>query len=1053
MKQWKTISSSDYIIDNRNRRDILDKIHKLAHSYAPEWQFNEDDPDIGSVIALLFTDQMQENIRRYNTTLERDYIELVNMLGISPRPAYPSHSIVLMSMIQDTIPGQRLRRGTKLLSGGDESFIFETAHGIYITESAIISMFMSSGQTGKMIPIKGNFEPVEFISQDMLAPIQREEEPEEVPEELTEGVAEETSEENSDENTARVKQNVIEQLELAALPDQDDTPDENSQLQEFTLFDFSKEGYGKTGLVMYHAHLFDEVDNDIWMDLAGSDHLAERIVKGEYSLFYYGENGFVPITDLRVEKGRYLVFRKSGECRKIRIEQKDYSALLLKPEGVVEKNVVVSDIRFSASGENSSPEYVLDSTSELNVEHFYPFGRVLSLFTELYIGHRYFNNPGAMITLEFDLDFEQQVAAPPEAKVEDSLKIIKRKPKRDVVGAVAEVYADEVSAEYFNGTGWKKLPMQTPIGSLFRVDTAGHCSLSFVCPEDWRETETGGYDGRCIRLQLLRADNCYFQPAMHHTPVITDLKISYTYARKFERPKHLVTFQGSKQWDITNRLAENEICPILFRSGYNDTSLYIGFDKKMVDGPIGLMFQIGDTEQEIHGKLIFSYSTRDGFSRLKLTDRTDGLNHTGLILFMPPTDMAKVVMEGQEAYWIKITDEDFYLEKNPKRRPLIQDIQVNAVEVDNIETMDEEEYYIDAYEPNMSFPLTATNILRVEVWVNETADFTAAEMRQMLLEEPGKSFAEYDIRGEIRDFYIRWEEVDNFDQSSNEDRHYVIDRMNNRIHFGDGVNVKIPKNTSGPAFKTVVRCCDGKRANLVQNQVDDSLTNLQFVKDIHNPIRSYGGMDMESMDEALRRGTTMLNTRKKLITTADYEREVLDFSHSISQVKVISGTKKDGTFDPGAVTVVLLMEDYKDGRSSFINLKKRLKDHLMKRCELTIDSQNLEVVEPIFVEVSVEAWIRVVSEDDSFEVQQRLTDMLEDYLDPVKNNVWEIGRDVVESQIELRLNMEKGSSLISKMMITCRYRDESGTHETELSSLRGNPYTIVVSGEHKIHFD
>ncbi len=1022
MKQWKTISSSDYIIDNRNRNEILDRIRSLAHSYTPEWQFDEDDPDIGSVLALLFADQLQDNVRRYNMTLERDYVELVNMLGISPHAAYPAHSIVLMNMVQDTIPGQRLRRGTQFLAGGeDDGIIFETAHGIYITEARLTSMFMASGLTGKVIPLKGKFPQVEFISEDMKIP-----DPEEAAQEEAEPAYTEP-----------------EEKEEIAEPD----------FEEFTLFDFSKEGYGKTGLVMYHPHLFDEIDNDIWMDLPGSDRLAERILNGEYSLYYYGAEGFEKITNLRVSKNRYLVFRKSGVCKKVRLGQEEYSALLLQPENMIEKNVVVSDIRFSCSGEGQVPDYVVDSASELDVHRFYPFGRKMSLFSELYIGHRYFANPGALMTIEFDLDFEQILSAAPEAKTEESLKIIKKKPKRDIVGAVAEVYADEISLEYYNGTGWKKLPTQISVSNLFQSDSAGHCSISFVCPGDFRATETGGYTGESIRIQLLRADNCYFQPAMHHCPVISGMKISYTYERHYERPKHLISFQGSRQWDITNRMAENASCPILFRSSYNDTSLYIGFDKKMQDGPVGLLFRIGETEQEMKGKLAFYYSTRDGFARLKLTDKTDGLNHTGVILFMPPTDMAKCTLEGQEAYWIKIMDEDCYLEKNPMRRPLIQEIALNAVEVDNIETMEEEEYYIDAYEPNMSFPLTATNILSVDVWVNETAEFTMQQMKRLLLEEPRSTYAEYDIRGEIRDFYIRWQEVDNFDRSVSTDRHYVIDRMNNRIYFGDGVNVKIPRNTSGPAFKTIVKCCDGKRANLNQDRVDDSLSNLQFVEEIHNPIQAYGGMDMETMEEALRRGTTLLNTRRKLVTAQDYEREVLDYSHNISQVRVVSGIRKDGGYDPCAVTVVLLMEDYQDGRSSFVNIRRRLKEHLLERCELTIDPTDLEVVEPIFVEISVEAWIRVVNEDDSFEVQQRLIDMLQDYLDPVKNNVWEIGREVVESQIELRLNMEKGSALISKMMITCRYRDEAGVHETELSSLRGNPYTIVTSGEHKIHFE
>lgn len=169
MKQWKTITSSDYIIDNRKRKEILDKIKSLAKSYTPEWQFNEEDPDIGSVIALLFADQMQDNVRRYNTTLERDYVELVNMLGISPKAAYPAHSIVQMNMIPDTLPGQKIKKGTKLLGGMDEEkpIIFETAHGIYITEAKLTTMFMASGLTGKVIPLRGSFPKVEFISKDM----------------------------------------------------------------------------------------------------------------------------------------------------------------------------------------------------------------------------------------------------------------------------------------------------------------------------------------------------------------------------------------------------------------------------------------------------------------------------------------------------------------------------------------------------------------------------------------------------------------------------------------------------------------------------------------------------------------------------------------------------------------------------------------------------------------------------------------------------------------------------------------------------------------------
>ncbi len=1001
MRQWKTIQSGDHPIDNRKKRDILDTIRSLAASYTPEWQFDEEDPDIGSVLALLFAERMQENIRRYNLSLERDYVELMNLLGISPRPASPAHSIALMDLIQNTIPGQMLPGGTKLLAGGEDGIpmVFETSHGIYLTESRLQCMFMVSGITGKIIPLKGRFQPVAYIAGDGESSVERE------------------------EDTA------------------------------FTLFDFSGEGYGKTGLVMYHTHLFDEADNDIWMDIPGACGLADEIVRGNYRLSFYGREGFCPVTDLRMEQDRYLVFRKDTESRKVRLGDEMYSALLLEPVRAVKKNVMASDIRFSASGKPAAAEYVVSGSAEMDAEAFYPFGRAMSLFAELYIGHRYFGNPGARVTLTFELSFEDFVLKWPGEGEDENLKIIKRKPRRDMAQAVAQVYADEVSFSYYNGSGWRKLALERPAESLFKWGEAGACKISFACPADWQDMETGSYAGKCIRLQLLRADHCYYQPAVHHCPVIRQLRIDYSYAHRFVRPQKLMSFQGSRRRDITERLGRSGASPILFESSYHETSLYLGFDRKMEGGPVGLLFRLRENADERGGRLSVTYSTRAGFSKLKWIDHTDGFKHTGSILFMPPADMAKRTIEGQEAYWIRITDEDFALEKGPSRRPVVEEIAVNAAEVDNIETLPEEEYYLDTYGPDMVFPLGAANILQVDVWVNETAGFPDSEMRRFLLEYPSLTRAEYDLRGNIREFYIKWQEVDNFDRSLPGDRHFVVDRINRRLCFGDGVNVRIPQNTEGPAFKTVVRCCDGARANVPAGSINDTMGSVMFVENIHNPVNAFGGMDMESVENALRRGTMMLNSRSRLVSAMDYERETLDFSHAISQVRVVTGVRRDGTMREGSISIAVLMEDYLDGSASFLNLRKRLKEHLLSRCELTVASELLEIVEPLYVEVSVEAWIRTADADDNFEVQQTLVNMLTDYLDPVRNKSLVIGGEVTESQIRLRLNMERGSALIRRILVSGRYRDAEGWHEAELEELSGNPYMLVVSGQHRIRFE
>ena len=68
MRQWKTISSNEYVIDDSSREDILQRIRELSVSYTPEWQFDVENPDMGSVLALLFTDQMQDNLKHFNVS-------------------------------------------------------------------------------------------------------------------------------------------------------------------------------------------------------------------------------------------------------------------------------------------------------------------------------------------------------------------------------------------------------------------------------------------------------------------------------------------------------------------------------------------------------------------------------------------------------------------------------------------------------------------------------------------------------------------------------------------------------------------------------------------------------------------------------------------------------------------------------------------------------------------------------------------------------------------------------------------------------------------------
>ena len=84
------MKQESYTVDGRTINDIEKQIAELAKSYTPEWNFDVNQPDIGSVLALLFAGQLQGNITRFNQILEQYHTEFVNLLDISLRPPHPA---------------------------------------------------------------------------------------------------------------------------------------------------------------------------------------------------------------------------------------------------------------------------------------------------------------------------------------------------------------------------------------------------------------------------------------------------------------------------------------------------------------------------------------------------------------------------------------------------------------------------------------------------------------------------------------------------------------------------------------------------------------------------------------------------------------------------------------------------------------------------------------------------------------------------------------------------------------------------------------------------
>ncbi len=1016
-------------LDNRTAKDIENRIRELARGYVPEWHFDPEHADIGSAIARIFALSMKENIDLENRMMDRYHAEFVNMLDLSLKAAKPAGSMVQFTLIEDTIPGTQIRKGTRLVADTDKTesgqVIFETDRDIYVTNSRITDAFMTDREDSSFVPLLGDFTPVSLLEGEVDLTRER-------------GVPKEEENPEATGSKPRYSQNT-------------------GKMRPFVLF--SEEGnISRSALVLYHESLFDIEDEPIYIRLTGSEDIIEKLKNRTYILRYYSVSGFREFDSVEFQAdGVTVVVKKHEACCHLLVGGRSYAVVTLEAVGVVREAEELKSIGLSSSGKERAADFVTDGTSDLDVETFAPFSDTLSLYNDCYIGHDlYFSKGGSRVTMHFRVGHRERSLFLSKQEEAAELKVIKRKPKLLPSDIPAEVYADEICMDYFNGLGWKKLPVETDVTGLLGGAGTGSIQVSFICPTDWARIQAGAYFGRAVRLRLMKSDNCFLRPGIHHYPVIEHFRAEFTYEGHFVDPDRLYRISGTEKKEITEYTKTGKRFTAMSGGAYTDDALYLGFNNRMESGPINLYFELEDQLNMNPMKCRYEYSSTEGFRPLKIVDNTKDFSRSGAVVFMPPADMNPLLLEGKKRYWIRIRRSKVQDEKESRIfLPRIRKVLTNVVYVTNTVTEKERDFYLNDNTPNQHFALGQQNILDAEVWVNEKRSILKEEIDQLQVERPEDIRVETDMLGTVSAVYVRWTETSGFDVTE-DPRCYMIDRLNGELIFSDGVKAKMPRVLDDVAFKVRVRTCDGAAGNVEAGAISETVGTELYIDRVHNPVRAYGGTNLETVPEAFHRGANLLSSRGRLVSDKDYIYTILDYSDSIDKAACVPGETVDGRKRPQDISFVLLMKDYDEGSFSFHRISGPLKQYLLERSPVTISEEHIHVVEPIFVSVSVSVWAGVRDEEESFETQNGIVEMLKEYFNPVRNVVdegWPIGMVPKKSQILMKLGTLKQRAVIRKTVITVHYVDKDGEHTLDIDDVKVSPFMVVRSGDHRVHIE
>lgn len=469
-------------------------------------------------------------------------------------------------------------------------------------------------------------------------------------------------------------------------------------------------------------------------------------------------------------------------------------------------------------------------------------------------------------------------------------------------------------------------------------------------------------------------------------------------------------------------------------------SLYLGFDMPLQGGPVKLYFQFREAVLRAGVRLVWEYWNGKEFQVLHVIDETSNFSKSGLVTFLGPDSFQKSGWFGKERYWIRIVDSNGYFDESYENRnnllppPFLEGVILNTVKIENREPAKTEYFQMEYYVKHKRFRLQQKNIQSIHVYIKEG------------------------VIGKAEPVWKEWTRVPDFLESGEQSEHYMVNQNEGVVQFGDGNSGKVPPVSREDNIKILYQCGGGQAGNVDVGEVERLTTTIRFIQQVSNPLPMSGGLDKETKSHAIRRCSSQIRLHNRAVTIQDYEALALEASRRIEKVKCFRGIDGQGKTMRGAITLALLIKDYKMGSSVFQDVKNQVMEYLKGKMPDTVYyAGKLFVVEPVFVICHVKA---ILGTDDFqwvFSVQKQAEEQLNRFFDPLEGNVdhqgWEMGTLPKKIQLQNMLFMIEHVTEIKNLLVRFYRIGSTGYEEVTMEEMEQCPFTLPVSGTHHISIE
>jgi len=952
-------------LDDRSYNDIVEEAISMIPRYAPEWtNHNPSDPGITLIeLAAWMTDLL---IYRMNQVPDKNYVAFLNLLGIKLKAPQSARALVRFQLVEGA-QKQRVPRGTQVSTPQateEHTVTFETARDFMVTASKPDRCFTyfdnAYSENSRFIDPPATIADGGF---EVFAGAQR-----------------------------------IERFLYLSDPRLANTGE--SALLRVFLGTPERGGRDLARLLEWEYW-----DGTRWKELQPAQIEVDR---GEIA--FHGPLRFEPTTVNHIE-GLWM----RGRLAEV-------------PDSPADTEIDTIRARVEVVGEGLLPTHAfanLDNNAFLSLDlgkNLYPFGKDPKIDCILYLAcDELLQTADAYITIEMLLA--------------DTSVIPRPNPSDQLV----------LAFEYWDGKRWRHLGRSSARGALpgagdelgFHDETKALSqsgTISFRRPKDMEALDINGAIKRWVRIRIEKGD---YGESGNYT--LEDEKwifkderplrppamrsMTFRYREDYRDVRYVLSFNDFQFTDVTEvARSEFTIFQPFEAKPEESPALYLGFNAKPPNDPIGLYFQLeeelglGSLPSEEAGvattelskyeamkklawesgqRVVWEYWDGRDWEPLSVTDETTGFTSSGFCFFIAPDDWAGSSKFTEERHWLRARLEQGGYVKAPR----IKMVVTNAIDAFNHETIREETLGNSDGTPMQTFKFLRGPMLDDEIVEVRERQAPPPEEIADLGPDPVRPVEPENTQNNER--WVRYARVDSFFASGPRSRHYTLDYVTGTITFGDGRRGMVPPEGKNSILATQYRIGGGALGNVNVGTLTSLGRALAYIETVTNPLPAQGGANRETIEEAKARAPYTIKSRDRAVTAEDYEMLALRASTTLARARCVP----DRT-NRGHVTLALVPK----GETKTTELGRRLlpSNEVLRYVKRYLDERKLvgsvlNVVKPRYKDLSLRVVLirRTLGTSDRLrkDIEQKLRRYLHSLVGGRDGRGWEFGRPVLKAEL------------------------------------------------------